>query len=157
MIINNVTRLLDAQKARYTVFDLPAEKLGAAETAAFLSIPEEIVFKSIVVIPPKGKPVLCTIPGNRVVDLKKVAAYLGDRKVSIASLEEAERLTGLQVGGISPLALINKGFILLLDVSARDHKEIHISGGERGLNIRINTEDLVRILQPRILDVTRAE
>ena len=36
---NNITRLLDSKKIRYTAFELPAEKLGALETARRLNTP----------------------------------------------------------------------------------------------------------------------
>ena len=152
---NNVTRLLEAHKARFSVFELPAEKLGAIETADYLAVNVQIVYKSIILTSTKGKPVLCLIPGDRVVDLKKVAALVGEKKVAVTSLQEAEKLTGLQVGGISPLALIHKGFKFLIDSSIKDHQDIHISGGQRGLNLRINTTDLIEILHPQIADISK--
>lgn len=157
-MINNVTRLLDAHKARYKAFELPAEKISAVDTAALLSVSPEIVFKTIIVTPLKGKPILCVVPGNSEVDLKKIAAVLGEKKVQIATQASAEQLTGLKAGGISPLALMNKGFKMLMDDSIREHEEIHISGGQRGLNIRINVKDLLKILNPLVAQIsTRSE
>ena len=46
---NNVTRMLDARKVPYTAFETPAEKLGAVETAQFLNVPVEIVYKTVVI------------------------------------------------------------------------------------------------------------
>ena len=57
---------------------------------------------------------------------------------------EAERLTGLQAGGISPLALLNRGFQVVLDESAQEHAEIYISGGQRGLDIRLPVPALLQ-------------
>lgn len=107
---NNITRLLDQQKIQYTVFELPAEKLGAEITAELLNVPREIVFKTIV-IKREGrvKPILAIVPGNREVDLKKLAKTVREKKVYLTTQNEAEALTKLQVGGISPLALINRG------------------------------------------------
>jgi Cys-tRNA(Pro)/Cys-tRNA(Cys) deacylase len=65
--------------------------------------------------------------------------------VYLPTEHEAEQLTGLQAGGISPLALINKGFRVIVDSSAQAYSEIHISGGERGLNIRLAVNDLVKL------------
>jgi Uncharacterized conserved protein len=149
-ISNNVTRFLDAKKVAYTVFELPEEKLGAIETAQFLKVPAELVYKTIVITRSKGKPLLCVVPGNSEVDLKAVSVVLGEKKVHPPTQAEAEQLTGLQAGGISPLALINKGFQVLIDESALAHPEIHISGGQRGLNIRLNPADLIRLTNARI-------
>ena len=113
-IVNNVTRLLDSRKVAYTAFELPAEKIGALETANLLGISPAIVYKTIVLTREKPKkPLLVVIPGPNQVDLKSVASFLGEKKVHLPTEREAEQLTGLQAGGISPLALLNKGFQLL--------------------------------------------
>ena len=157
-IKNNVTRFLDSQKITYAAFETPAEKMGARETAEFLQVPLAQVFKTIVVTRDKPrKPLLVVIPGANVVDLKPLAALLGEKKVYLPTEREAEQLTGLQAGGISPLALINKGFQVVLDSSAESFSEIHVSGGQRGLNIRLPVADLVRLTKARLASVSRAE
>jgi Cys-tRNA(Pro)/Cys-tRNA(Cys) deacylase len=156
--VNNVTRFLDSQKVSYKVFETPAEKLGARETAEILKVPLEIVFKTIVVTREKPKkPILVVIPGESVVDLKLLAASLSEKKVHLPTEREAEGLTGLQAGGISPLALINRGFQVVLDSSAQSHPEIHVSGGQRGLNIRLPVADLVRLTKARVASISRLE
>jgi Cys-tRNA(Pro)/Cys-tRNA(Cys) deacylase len=154
-IINNITRFLDAKKVRFTAFETPVEKLGALETARILNIPPEQVFKTIVVTRQKpGKPVLAVIPGNSQLDLKMVAAVLGEKKVFLPTEREAEALTGLQAGGISPLALINKGFQVIIDVSAQRFPEIHISGGQRGLNLALSPQVLAQLTNARFKQVS---
>ncbi len=153
--INNITRFLDAKKVKYSAFETPAEKLGALETAHFLNLPPEQVFKTIVVTRQKpGKPVLAVIPGNGQVGLKLMAAALGEKKVSLPTEKEAEELTGLQAGGISPLALINKGFQVVIDVSARNFAQIHISGGQRGLNLALAPQDLAELTRARFAPIS---
>jgi Cys-tRNA(Pro)/Cys-tRNA(Cys) deacylase len=156
--VNNVTRLLDSRKISYTVFETPAEKMGALETAEFLKQSPALIFKTIVVIRDKPKkPILAVIPGPNTVDLKLLAAFLQEKKVYLSSEREAERLTGLQAGGISPLALINKGFQVVLDSTAQQHQEIHVSGGQRGLNIRLPVADLVKLTNARLASISRME
>jgi Cys-tRNA(Pro)/Cys-tRNA(Cys) deacylase len=149
-IVNNVTRLLDARKVLYKVFELPAEKLGADETARLLGVDPELVYKTIVITRPKGKPILAVIPGPHQVDLKLLAAALGEKKVSLPTENEAEKLTGLQAGGISPLALVNKGFQVVISREAKKRSSIHISGGQRGLNIQLAVMSLVELTHARI-------
>lgn len=149
-IKNNVTRLLDSRKIAYTAYELPAEKLGAQETARLLELPVEIVFKTIVVTRQPSKPILAVIPGSHEVDLKALAKFLGEKKIALPTQNEAEKLTKLQAGGISPLALLNKGFTIVLDESARQFEQIHISGGQRGLNIRLGVDDLINLTQARV-------
>jgi len=155
MIKNNITRLLDQRKIPYKVFELPEEKLGAEETAELLNVPLEVVFKTIVVTRLKGgKPILAVAPGSAEVDLKALAKALGEKKVKTTTQREAEELTGLQAGGISPLALIHRGFQVVIDRSAQDFDEIHISGGQRGLNIRLPVSDLARLTNSRFAEIS---
>jgi len=151
---NNVTRLLDSRKVAYQAFELPVEKLGALETARLLDVSLDVVFKSIVVLRKPGKPILAVISGSAEVDLKALAQAVNEKKVFLSTQAEAEKLTGLQAGGISPLALLNKGFTILLDASARKHEQIHISGGQRGLNIRLGVDDLIQLTKARVAKVS---
>jgi Cys-tRNA(Pro)/Cys-tRNA(Cys) deacylase len=153
---NNVTRLLEAKKIKFTAFELPAEKLGALETAEFLKVPPEAVFKTIVVKREKGgKPVLAVISGPDKVDLKQVAQALGEKKMLLTSQNEAEAITGLLTGGISPLALVNKGFQVLIDIKAQQMGEIFVSGGQRGLNLRLAASDLAALTNARFAPISR--
>jgi Cys-tRNA(Pro)/Cys-tRNA(Cys) deacylase len=157
-IVNNVTRLLDSRKIPYTAYELPAEKLGALETARLLGLDPATVFKTIVVRREKpGKLLLAVVPGTSEVDLKLLASALGEKKVYLPTEREAESLTGLQSGGISPLALVNKGFQVVIDSSAQNYTELHISGGQRGLNIKLPVADLAKLTNARFAHVTKSE
>jgi Cys-tRNA(Pro)/Cys-tRNA(Cys) deacylase len=154
VITNNVTRLLQSRHIAFTAHELPAEKLGAIETAQILGIPPEQVFKTIVITRPgRGKPILAVVPGSSEVDLKRVAQATGEKKVHLPTEKEAEQLTGLQAGGISPLALIQRGFQVLVDQSASSYERIFISGGQRGLNIELPVGDLVKLTHARLADI----
>lgn len=156
-ITNNVTRFLDARKVKYLAHEIPAEKLGAVDVALLMGVPVGQVFKTIVTKREKGKPVLTVIPGPHVVDLKLLAAFLGEKKMYLPSEREAEQLTGLQAGGISPLALINKGFQVVIDSAAQSFTEIYISGGQRGLDIKLGIADLIKLVIAKTGVVSRPE
>jgi Cys-tRNA(Pro)/Cys-tRNA(Cys) deacylase len=157
-IINNVTRLLDARKILYEAHEFPAAKMGALEVAQWMGAPPDQVFKTIVITREKpGKPLLVAVPGPAVVDLKLLAAFLGEKKVSLPTEREAERLTGLQAGGISPLALLHKGFQVVIDAAAQGHERIYISGGQRGLDIHLRVEDLMKLTNAKLGSVSRNE
>ena len=154
--VNNITRLLDSRKIPYSVFETPTEKLGALEVAELLNVSPDTVFKTIVVTREKGKkPILAVIPGSRSLDLKSLAASLGEKKIHLPTEREAEQITGLQAGGISPLALINKGFQVVIDSLGQTFPEIHISGGQRGLNIRLAVADLIKLTNARVSSISQ--
>jgi len=152
---NNITRLLDARRIIYTAYELPVEKHGALETAHLLNVEPASVFKTIVVTRAKPKkPLLVLVPGPASVDLKLLASALGEKKVFLSTEREAEQLTGLQAGGISPLALINKGFQVVIDSSAKNYSAIHVSGGQRGLNIKLPVDDLIKLTNAHLAEIS---
>lgn len=155
MQANNVTRLLEAKKIQFETFSLPEEKLGAIETAQLLGVPAEIVYKTIVTRREQsGKYVLAIIPGNTEVDLKLLAKVFREKKMVLVTQAEAEKATGMLAGGISPLACLNKGFQIVIDDSAIPLEYMHISGGQRGLNIRIHPADLIQLTHAFTAKVT---
>ncbi|MFN8388002.1 MAG: YbaK/EbsC family protein [Anaerolineales bacterium] len=157
-IVNNVTRLLDSRKISYTAYELSTEKRGALETARLLNADPASIFKTIVVLREKPKkPLLVLVSGDSVVDLKVLASALGEKKVHLPTEKEAEQVTGLQAGGISPLALLNKGFQVIIDSSAQHFEQIHISGGQRGLNIKLPVADLINLTNARVESVGKSE
>jgi Cys-tRNA(Pro)/Cys-tRNA(Cys) deacylase len=156
MIKNNVTRLLDSRGIHYKLHQLPAEKLSATQVAEILNTPPEIVYKTIVITRMnKGKDILAVVPGSSEVDLKSVAKAVGEKKVKLATERQAEEKTGLQAGGISPLALINRGFQVVLDASAYAHHEIFISGGQRGLNISLSPLEIISLTNAEIASICK--
>lgn len=146
-------RLLEGKNIRYQAFAYPEEERDATVVAEHIGIPAGQVFKTLVVQRARGKPVLVMVPSDRQLDLKKMAKAVGEKKVTMASHAEAEELTGLEVGGISALALINRGFDIVLDASAREHEMICISAGEKGINIGVPVEGLVQVTGADYLDV----
>lgn len=153
---NNVTRLLDANQITYEAIELPdSEKRSAIETAGQLGVPAEQVFKTIVLTRTgRGKAILAVVPGPAEVDLKAVAAAVGEKKVNLPTQSEAENLTRLQTGGISALALLNQGFDVLLDEFAHAYDRIYVSGGQRGLSILIRVEDFIRLTGAFVSEIT---
>jgi Cys-tRNA(Pro)/Cys-tRNA(Cys) deacylase len=146
-------RFLEGQKIDYEALSYPSEIKDAEEVAAQVGEPAGAVFKTLVVDRPPEKPLLALVPANRQLDLKKLARAVGAKKLSMASQSVAEDLTGLQVGGISPLALVNRGFKVYVDGSARQLDAICVSAGERGQQIKLAPRDLVRVTRARYADI----
>ena len=151
-------RLLEGKRVNYEVIPYPARLRDAEEIASQLGVPPEQLFKTLVVLPPgttgrAAKPILVMLPANKQLDLKSLAGQLRVKKLKLASHNEAEALTGLEVGGISALALVNKGFAVFLDESAEMHGEIFISAGQRGLDVKLAVADLVKVTGARFVNL----
>jgi Cys-tRNA(Pro)/Cys-tRNA(Cys) deacylase len=156
MIKNNVTRMLDSRGITFEAFELPREKLSGMEAASYIGVEPERVYKTIVVKrQERGKPILALVPAPNEVDIKNLSRAVGEKKLVLATQKEAEKITGLQTGGISPLALLNRRFQVVIDSSALSLDEIFISGGQRGINIRLPTQSLVDLTKADLADISR--
>ena len=146
-------RLLEGKKVSYQVHEYPAAERDAEIVAEEMGVPAGQVFKTLVVTRPPKKPMLVMVPATKQLDLKKLAKAVGEKKLKMAAHKEAEDLTGLQVGGISALALVNKGFAVFLDQSAQEFDQIYVSAGQRGLDIQLAVKDLIKVTGARTVDV----
>ncbi len=148
----NAMRVLDSHKVVYKTWDYSPEIHSAVEAAQAMGAPVECVYKTLVVMREgsRAKPLLVMAPGNCKLDLRALAGAAGDKKLRMASQKEAEALTGLKVGGIGALALLNKGFELWLDSAAMSHERIFVNAGQRGENIELCVDDLVRVTNARL-------
>ena len=146
-------KVLESHSIAYQVHTYPEKERDAEKIAGHLGIPTHIVFKTLVAVREGKKPLLVMVPGNHQLDLKKSAKGLGEKRVKVASHVQAERITGLQVGGISPLALLNRGLDIVLDISATAHKAICVSAGKKGVNLELDPEKLQMVTAARNLDV----
>lgn len=151
----NSMRLLEKHGIPYEVTEFPDTMRDAEEIAEVLGIPPHMVYKTLVVQPGEGgKPLLALIAAHRTLDLKALAAVSGHKKVSMAAHKDAEALTGLKVGGISALALTHKNWPVFLDQPAAELEHILVSAGQRGMDLRVPTMALVRLVNAKIAEIS---
>jgi len=148
----NAMRLLDAARAPYETVLFSPDIHSATGVAAATGRDPSTVYKTLVVLRRSGRPLLVMVAGDERIDLRALAASLGEKKLRMASHAEAEVLTGLQVGGISALALLDKGFDVCIDVAARALERVTVSAGRRGINLCLAVDDLARVTNARWVD-----
>jgi Cys-tRNA(Pro)/Cys-tRNA(Cys) deacylase len=147
MLTNNITRFLTTQGVRFTIHSLQTtDKKSALEVANILNKPPRVVFKTIVLTTSQpNKPVLALVPADCQVNHKAVALAFNEKKATVAAQSEAERITGLQTGGISPLALRNKPFRIIIDQTINSLDSVILSAGVRGWQIELHPADLIAL------------
>ncbi len=150
----NSMRLLEQNKIPYELVEYPDDLRDAELIAEVLGVPPFLVYKTLVAQPESGgKPFLVMLAASRHLNLKALAAVAGEKKIKMATHNDAEALTGLKVGGISALALVHKNWTVFLDQPATEHQHILISAGQRGMDLRVPTMALVGLVHARIADV----
>ncbi len=148
----NAMRALEQRKIPYEPYWYEEGLHSAAGVAASIGVPVQQVFKTLVMLPASGRPVLIMMPGDAEVDLRRLARFIDVKRIEMAPKRDAERLTGLLTGGIGALALLGKSFEVLIERSAMRHESILVNAGRRGINLRIAVDDLVRVTSARIVD-----
>lgn len=156
----NTMRLLDAKGIDYEILGFSPDIHSATGVADAVGLDPSTVYKTLVVQRLEGagrgrpRPLLVMIAGDKRMDLGVLAMSLGEKKLRMATQREAEALTGLQVGGISALALLNKSFDVCIDRAACGLDLVAVSAGKRGINLRLAVSDLVRVTGAKWVNAT---
>ena len=119
------------------------------EAALKLGLDENQVYKTLLVELTPKELVVCVLPVANQLSLKDVASAFEVKKAVMANKDEAQKVTGYLLGGISPLGQ-KKLLRTLLDESVKKYKTIFLSGGKRGLDIEVKPNDLENLLKAKI-------
>lgn len=151
----NAARLLDARSIAYELaeYEVDESDLSALTLARKIGQNVEQIFKTLVMRGDKTGVLVVVIPGNAEVDLKKAARLSGNKSVAMVQQKELLGLTGYIRGGCSPLGM-KKPYPIYLDESCLLFDRIYISAGQRGQQIKLNPQDLIKVIEPVIGDVT---
>lgn len=122
--------------------------------ANMLGYAPEQGFKTLVCVTPAGGHVVCCVPSGDELDLKKAAAAAGEKSLSLMPIKDLEAVTGYVRGGCTPIGM-KKPFPTLIDETVQLYDEVGVSGGRRGLSIRLSPDDLVAFLGATLADITQ--
>ena len=152
----NAARLLDSLRIAYELrtYEVDPDDLTAINVAGKIGMLLDQVFKTLVVEASSGEHFFAVIPGDRELDLKKMAAAAGVKKLELASLKEVEPLTGYIRGGVTVLAA-KRPFPAFADETIELFDRICASAGLRGLQLILAPADYLRATSARIAALTR--
>jgi Cys-tRNA(Pro) deacylase len=149
-------RTLRQAKADFIVRRYPyADHGGAVQAADCLGLPPHQVIKTLVMHRKNGAPLLILMHGGVAVSTRALARQIGARKIQPCEPSLAEKLTGYQVGGISPFGT-RTTMPVYAQASIFELDRICINGGRRGMLVELQPAELVRILGARAVDAVQA-
>jgi Cys-tRNA(Pro)/Cys-tRNA(Cys) deacylase len=150
----NAARLLDRAKIPYELipYRFDENDMSAPHVAEALNEPVERVFKTLVLKGDKSGCFVCVIPGDSEVDLKKAAKVSGNKNCDLIPQKDLLPLTGYIRGGCSPVGM-KKHFPTFIHASCLLYDHIFVSAGQRGLQMKIRTADLVEITKAETADI----
>ena len=141
----NAARLLDKAKIAYELipYEVDENDLSAIHVADSLGENIEQVFKTLVLHGDKNGHFVCVIPGEHEVDLKLAAKASGNKKCDLIPMKELLPLTGYIRGGCTPIGM-KKTFSTYIHESCLNYPYIYISAGQRGLQLKLDPNDLIK-------------
>ena len=150
----NVARLLDQAKISYSLvpYIVDENDLSAGHIAEQLGEDIEQVFKTLVLRGDKTWHFVCVVPGEDEVDLKKAAKISGNKKADLIPMKELLPTTGYIRGGCSPIGM-KKPFPTYFHETCILFDYIYVSAGVRGLQLKINPDDLVKYVGAAVCDL----
>jgi Cys-tRNA(Pro)/Cys-tRNA(Cys) deacylase len=137
----------------YKKVGYPKELRDTTLVAKYLKIPEGQLFKSLLLLANAKLPILVMIPSNTQLDLKTLANLLKYKKVVMPDRNEVLEITGMQVGGVSPLGLLGKKIPIYIDYKINLLSNVTISAGNRGETLTIPVADLLTITKAKVLNL----
>ncbi len=150
----NAARLLDAAGIKYELAEYEVDESDLSATTLAKKIGQNIeqIFKTLVLRGDKSGVFVAVIPGNSEVDLKKAAKVSGNKNCAMVQQKELLSLTGYIRGGCSPLGM-KKPYPIYIHETCQLFDRIFISAGQRGLQLKLNPEDLITITGAEVCDV----
>ena len=152
----NPMRILEQQNIGFEVlqYKYDEENLDAVHAAGEMGLPCEQVFKTIVMRNNENKIFVFCVPSNSSVNLKKARAITFSSEITPVKPSELLNLTGYIRGGCSPVGM-KKPFPTYFHSTATGFPAIYVSAGVRGLQFRINPEDLISYTKASVADIIK--
>ncbi len=147
------TVFLKRHRVAYTEHEYDYVEHGGTDVSArSLGVAEHAVVKTLVMQDEAGEPLLVLMHGDRKVSTKNLARQAGVKRIEPCKPEAAQRHSGYQIGGTSPFGT-RKGLRVYLERSVLALEKIYINGGRRGFLVGIAPGEIVRTLQPTLVEV----
>ena len=153
-IKTNAMRILDRAKINYKVNLYECDEfVDGIHVADICSQPYEISFKTLVAQGKSREYYVFCIPIAEELDLKKAAKQINEKAIQLIAVKDINQITGYIRGGCTPLGM-KKQFKTVIHSTCLNFDEIIISGGKIGAQIILNPNDLVKVTNALVCDIT---
>ena len=148
----NAIKWLRSQGVAFDVLEYTFTEIGADHAAEAVGKPLEACCKTLIVKAVGKSFWVAIVPGDQRFDTRKMAKAIGVAEAELAEQEEAEKVSGYLIGGISPFAM-RRSLPVVIEESLLALDRILVNGGRRGVLLEMAMEDIVRLLNARPADI----
>ena len=90
--------------------------------------------------------ILCLVAGDKRCSLNKVKKILNMNDVSMADADQVKSQTGFSIGGVSPIAHLNKNK-MLIDTSLSRYEHVYAAAGHPNTIFKISYKQLIKLTE----------
>ncbi|MFW3533286.1 Cys-tRNA(Pro) deacylase [Staphylococcus caprae] len=151
----NAMRMLDRAKIDYetNTYEVTEKHQHGEQIAKMVGENVEEVYKTLVLENANHEHFVFVIPVNASLDMKQAAHVVNEKKLNLMPLDQLKQVTGYVRGGCSPIGMKHL-FKTTIDRSAQNLDKIYVSGGQRGMQIIIKVEDLIKMTEAQVAHIT---
>jgi Cys-tRNA(Pro) deacylase len=150
--VTNAVRVLREHGVAFTHHPYEYEERGGtAVSARELRVDEHACIKTLVMQDDAARPLVVLMHGDREVSTKNLARQLGVKTIMPCVPAVADRHSGYQVGGTSPFGT-RRAMPVCMQRTLLELPYVYINGGKRGYLVGMTPADIVRVLQPTLVD-----
>ncbi|MCH5303948.1 MAG: Cys-tRNA(Pro) deacylase [Ruminococcus sp.] len=152
----NAMRILDKAKISYEVLEYPHtnEALEGNEVAALMGQNPAQVFKTLVAKGKSGEYYVFDIPVNRALDLKKAAKAACEKNIEMTHVKDLVKICGYARGNVSPIGM-KSSYKTIFDSSVSEFESVYISAGKIGFQLKLNPNDVIKLINAKTDDITK--
>ena len=143
--VKRVVKVLNNFDNSLKVEALNSSARTAKDAAISLKCEVGAIVKSLL-LRTEGNFILCLVAGDKRCSLNKVKKKLNMKDVSMADAEQVKSQTGFSIGGVSPIAHLNKNKILI-DSSLSRYEHVYAAAGHPNTIFKISYKQLIKLTE----------
>ena len=150
----NAMRILEKANLDYEInkYEVTNKHMDGATVAQIVGVDVKFVYKTLVLENAQNECFVFVIPVEETLNMKQAAHIAQQKKLALLPLERLKQVTGYVRGGCSPIGM-KKHFPTYIDESALQLQNVYVSGGERGMQIKINSQNLIYIAEAETANI----
>jgi Cys-tRNA(Pro) deacylase len=149
--VQKVVKVLSNFDASLKVEVLNSSARTAKDAATSLNCEVGAIVKSLL-LRTEDNFILCLVSGDRRCSLNKVKKILNKKDVSMADAEQVKSQTGFSIGGVSPVAHLNR-IKILIDSSLSRYENVYAAAGHPNSIFKITYKQLIKLTEGKEEDI----
>ncbi len=149
--VKRVIKILSDFDSNLKVEAMNSSARTAADAAAVLNCEVGAIVKSLLLRADESF-ILCLVSGDKRCSLNKIKKMINKKDVSMANADQVKSQTGFSIGGVSPVAHLEK-IEILIDSSLSRYENVYAAAGHPNSIFKIAYKQLIKLTKGKEEDI----